>query len=151
MGTSYGGQTMLLAAARIDPPFECLVLRAAVSNYKAQEDEKLGPDGIAKWKADGDWHWPGKFNPDLRVKYQFYEDAKQYNSWEEAPKITIPVLAVHGDQDKDVNITQSQKLVERLPHGKLLTISGAGHTFSEGNAYEESLDEIFKFFKEYLL
>lgn len=150
IGTSYGGQTTLLAAARLNPSFECLALRAPVSNYKAQEDDKLGPEGIAKWKAEGDWHWPGKADPNLRVKYAFYEDASQYNSWEEAPDIHIPVLIVHGDKDEAVDLEQSQKLVDQLPEGKLIVVKGAGHSFSEGTAYQDSFREIEQFLKEHL-
>ncbi len=43
------------------------------------------------------------------------------------PAIRQPVLALHGELDKVSPLGVSQRLVEKLPHGELRTVDGAGH------------------------
>jgi pimeloyl-ACP methyl ester carboxylesterase len=48
-------------------------------------------------------------------------------SWEQLAVITVPVLPIHGTQDRNAPYGGGREWATRLPHGELLTIPGAAH------------------------
>jgi 3-oxoadipate enol-lactonase len=48
---------------------------------------------------------------------------------EAARGLTMPVLVLHGDEDKTVPYAYGVELSETLPNAKLVTLEGAGHNF----------------------
>lgn len=69
-----------------------------------------------------------------------------------ATKKNPPILFLHGDVDSLVSYEQSvnyyEKLVEAGNEARLITVTGQGHGFFEGQEY---YDEVFAFLKEKLL
>ncbi|HEY0371447.1 MAG TPA: alpha/beta fold hydrolase [Thermoanaerobaculia bacterium] len=49
-------------------------------------------------------------------------------SAEELKKITMPVLVIHGDKDRNAPYAGGQAWVATLPDARLVTVPGAGHT-----------------------
>jgi pimeloyl-ACP methyl ester carboxylesterase len=43
-----------------------------------------------------------------------------------APSLRVPALILHGDRDKEVSSEAAQRLLSRLPDGRLVTLPGAG-------------------------
>ena len=150
LGTSFGGASALHAAAVMETLFECMVLRCPPSNYLAVEKYELSESELSAWKKQGSRLYPGKYDPNLMLKYHFYEDLAKHEGWKIAASIHTPTLIVHGDKDDIVPIDQSYKLDQLMPNSKLLVMKGAGHGFSEGSTYEDSMREIMVFFKEHL-
>jgi pimeloyl-ACP methyl ester carboxylesterase len=44
------------------------------------------------------------------------------------PKITCPVLLVHGADSRVQRVEDAERLRDRLPNGNLVSIPNAGHT-----------------------
>lgn len=64
----------------------------------------------------------------------------QYNPQEEIAKLNIPVLIINGDQDIQVQISESELLKAAKPDASYKIIPGMNHIFKyiEGNALENS-------------
>ena len=45
-----------------------------------------------------------------------------------APRIGIPVFVAHGDADRVVPFDMGEAVARALPHGRLVTVPGGGHT-----------------------
>jgi pimeloyl-[acyl-carrier protein] methyl ester esterase len=52
----------------------------------------------------------------------------------EVSKIEVPVLLLHGDEDRVIPVGASRWLAANLPHAKLVTLPGAGHDLPVRNA-----------------
>ncbi|MDE7330007.1 MAG: alpha/beta hydrolase [Clostridia bacterium] len=46
-------------------------------------------------------------------------------------KISAPILIIHGNNDKIVNISYAEKAVKTAKSGKLSVLAGAGHGFNK--------------------
>ena len=65
---------------------------------------------------------------------------QEVSSWLERPDftdrlddITVPVLAIHGEEDASLDIEKSEDMVEHLPDGELVPIPEAGHSANTEN------------------
>lgn len=62
----------------------------------------------------------------------------RYDSLSKAPKVTMPVLIIHGTDDHVVPFAMGEHLSKVFPHAELLRIAGAGHN----DMYEVAADRI---------
>ncbi|NYT41806.1 alpha/beta fold hydrolase [Sphingomonas sp. R-74633] len=68
------------------------------------------------------------------VRAQAYAIANYASTPERArEKMTMPVLVLHGDEDKAVPVEQGRKLHEILPHSRYVEYKGAGHNYLVAN------------------
>jgi pimeloyl-ACP methyl ester carboxylesterase len=68
------------------------------------------------------------------VRAQAYAIANYASTEERArARITMPVLILHGDEDKAVPVEQGRKLHEILPHSLYVEFKGAGHNYLVAN------------------
>lgn len=51
----------------------------------------------------------------------------RYASLEKAPRVAIPTLVVHGDEDTLVPFAMGERLAAALPHARMRRVAGAGH------------------------
>jgi dipeptidyl aminopeptidase/acylaminoacyl peptidase len=123
-GWSYGGYAALVAAAREDQIYQCVIAGAAVSD------------------------------PLMQVNYYRYQlrgtqALEQLNMWddsvsplEEAAKVNVPLLIVHGDVDQRVPLDHATKYLKELEkYGKrykYVELEGADH-FSSTLFYNHQL------------
>ena len=122
-----------------------LALKCPISNYKERELFTGTKEEIEQWKSQGyKTHINGK-GLKFRLNYTFFEDYDNNNGYEAAKKITIPVLIIHGDKDKNVPVEQSIKINKIFPNCKLEIIEGAGHHFDGLGQFEKTLDPIVDF------
>lgn len=146
LGSSFGGATSLLAAAKTKD-LHALVLRSAVSDYEAFERKRRGPAEIKKWEQDGFLEVWTEENP-KKLNFSFFQDLKNHNGYTSGKNIHIPTLIMHGDKDTIVPVEQSTLLHKEIPQSKLLIIRGAGHRYTdEKKLFDQDLETV----KEFLL
>ena len=75
----------------------------------------------------------------------FYQDFKNNDGYKAAPKIKIPTLTVHGDEDETVPYKQSVKISKLIPNCKLHTIKGGNHRYENPKHKEEMWQAIVNF------
>lgn len=52
-----------------------------------------------------------------------------HDTYNEIDQIKVPVLVIHGDEDKLVPYENGVTLAEKIPNAEFLTINGAGHIY----------------------
>jgi len=115
-GWSYGGYAALIAASRTPQIYQCVIAGAAVSNYRRQANEYGGgASGTSK----------------------IWNEVYQYGAiepTEEAPKVNVPILLVHGSVDQRVRPRQARMYLKALEKNnkpyKYLELDGADHFYS---------------------
>jgi pimeloyl-ACP methyl ester carboxylesterase len=148
-GESYGGNVVLWYAAQ-HGGVQAIAVQAPVSDYAAVKRKKLGPEGIARWRADGYILEDDEGRP--RLDYHFYEDAAAHDTYELARQIDADCLIVHGAEDDTVPLQQSQALAAALgPRARLRVVFGASHGFDNPGEREGAVAEAARFFETHLL
>jgi dipeptidyl aminopeptidase/acylaminoacyl peptidase len=119
VGWSFGGYAALLGAVRDSGLFRCSVSIAGISDLSLLESERSRFVGgeITRQQIGTD---PAKLKADSPRKH--------------AGDVRIPVLMIHGDNDFQVNVEQSEAMDRALtkagkPH-ELVLIKGADHALS---------------------
>jgi pimeloyl-ACP methyl ester carboxylesterase len=59
-------------------------------------------------------------------------EEEPFNGWKTAPRLhelTMPVLVIHGTEDRLIDVSHAHRLFEGLPDAELRIIKGAGHGF----------------------
>jgi len=112
-----------------------MVLKAPVSDYIAQRTKRLGRGYVEEWKKKGYIMFPRRNKPDLKIYYDFMEDATKYVMYDKAKQIKIPTLILHGTEDEHIPVEHSEKLVQNLQNGSLVIIEGANHGLAVDGDY----------------
>ncbi len=112
-GWSYGGYAALIAAARDDQIYQCVIAGAAVTDPDMQMDYyRYRIEGSAK--IEQLTTWDGAVSPIKEVK-----------------KINVPMLVVHGDNDQRVPPEHFDKYIDELDRAGVdyqkLILEGADH------------------------
>lgn len=128
-GSSFGGYTSLIFAST--NPVLALGLKAPVSNYPA----------VMKKKG----------NEKENKALDFTQEAYKYDIYKLAKNIKAPTLIVHGNNDDDVPLAQSQKLLESLSGEKKLSIIPGGTHQMRGAAMQDAHTQLTQFFASKLL
>jgi dipeptidyl aminopeptidase/acylaminoacyl peptidase len=124
-GWSYGGYAALVAASRTPQLYQCVIAGAAVSDYRRQANEYGGgASGTSKI-------WTEVY------QYDMVEPV------EEAPKVNVPVLLIHGSVDQRVRPRQAKLYLKQLekynkPY-KYVELDGADH-FSNTLFYKHQIE-----------
>lgn len=144
VGCSFGGMASILAAAKSND-VRVLALKAPVSDYLGKITADVSHCPLKEWKEKGFMYYTNKKGEKLKLNYSFFEDVEKVKTYEEAAKITIPTLIVHGDKDKNVPIQQSKKLAKIIKNSKLEIIKGADHFFSKPEEFDKAHKLIVEF------
>lgn len=99
VGASYGGYAALMGAALTPDLYKCVVSFAGVSDLPKLVKSKWAYTSYELAKE--------QFGTD-------YRDMKKRSPYFLAEKITAPVLLIHGEKDRVVNIDQSKKMRKSL-------------------------------------
>jgi pimeloyl-ACP methyl ester carboxylesterase len=75
----------------------------------------------------------GTINPALKALYPRYGE------------IRVPLVIVHGDADKIVNVSHARELHEAIPHSKLIIVPKEGHEihYSHPDVVMDAIEEVF--------
>ena len=95
------------------------MLKCPVSDYPQNNIDKLGNEGLIQWKQQGYKIHTRRSGEEIKIPRSYHEDMLQYTYYEHYHTIQSPTLIVHGDQDKAVSYTQSEKTASLLPHCQL--------------------------------
>lgn len=84
----------------------------------------------------------------MNVSRKFYADILQMDVYKEIAAFGKDVLIVHGDADKLVPMSYSERAVQTYKKAQLRTIHGAGHVFWEKKYMTENADIVRGFFNQ---
>ena len=135
IGHSMGAAVGVLRAAR-DPRIKFLVSLAGMVNTKDFAEREFG-----MVKAGEGFMWDDSNCP---LSQSYMDDLRKIGSVvNEAPKIKIPWLLVHGSEDDVVPISDSREIFAKANQPKeLKEIAGANHVFAD--AATQQMVEIVK-------
>ncbi|MBL4942175.1 MAG: S9 family peptidase [Colwellia sp.] len=140
-GASYGGYAALMAAVKHGESFKCAASFAGVSDLELIiRDSRRYNDSHAKI-----------------VKKQFGSDSDKLESASPinfAKKINIPILLIHGTDDKIVSVKHSRKMADELAsydkEVRYVEIEDANHHLSVQAHRMQTLKEMVNFFDKHL-
>jgi dipeptidyl aminopeptidase/acylaminoacyl peptidase len=95
-GWSYGGYAALIAAARTPNMYQCVIAGAAVADNNQQVNYYRG-DIKGSSRVEQLQFWDGSISP-----------------IEEAEKVNVPMLIIHGSVDQRVPVSHSKKYIDEL-------------------------------------
>ncbi|ANP44702.1 alpha/beta hydrolase family protein [Candidatus Viadribacter manganicus] len=159
-GWSYGGYVAFTASFMNTDIFKCSVAGAGVSDLRA----------MLRWVRTGSRRNDvngGGGGGQQSPFYQYWADAigdpnrddaalDQYSAAQNASRVTIPLLIIHGDEDSTVPIQQSeimQRAMERAGKPtRLIVLQDVDHNVSpiQGDAMRTVLTESLAFFNEHI-
>ncbi|MYE87907.1 prolyl oligopeptidase family serine peptidase [Candidatus Poribacteria bacterium] len=124
VGHSVGGAVGVLRAST-DSRIQLLVSLAGMVHTQAFAQREFGdvtPDEGFMWDE-----------PDCPLSHAYMDDLTQIETVVNlAPRITVPWLLVHGDEDDVVPIEDSHDILAKsASQAELVTIEGANHVFSD--------------------
>lgn len=98
VGASYGGYAALMAAVRNPDLYQCVVSFAGVSDLPklVKSHRSYTNYDIVKAQVGSDFK-------DMKLRSPYYH----------AEEISVPVLLIHGEKDRVVNIRQRKKCIKR--------------------------------------
>lgn len=117
-GESQGGYVAALTAAEMFGTVKALFL---IYPAFCIQDDWLKKDLSA---CDKPFEFMG-----MTVSKKFYDGLPRYDVYSRMSGLCTPTLIFHGDCDKTVDISYSQRLIKVMPNAKLTVIEGAGHGF----------------------
>lgn len=123
IGHSMGGAVGVLRAAR-DPRISCLISLAGMVHTKAFAEREFG-----SVKPGEGFMWD---DPNCPLSQEYMDDMARIGSViDEAPKINVPWLLIHGTEDDVVPIQESREIFARANDPKqLVELPGANHVFA---------------------
>ncbi len=131
IGVSYGGYAALYGATKNPDLYTCAVSIAGLSDiddtYRLNEEEEL-----------------------VKIK----RDSKNLSPINFVNNVKIPILLIHGDQDRRVDIKQSIKMYKALKKAKkdvtFIELENEDHYLSDNENRKMTFREIEKFLKKHL-
>jgi len=142
IGSSLGGLVALHAAAQLErergsrSPIEQLVLLAPALEFFRSRTDRLGDEGIARWRESDRLevfhHGYGEMRP---VAFALYEDAQQYDSFGVTTR--APILIFQGRRDDAVDPAMVERFAAGRPNVML-------HLLDEDHQLLASLEAIWR-------
>jgi dipeptidyl aminopeptidase/acylaminoacyl peptidase len=147
IGASYGGYAALAGAAFTPDVYRCAVSINGVSDIEMmlkRERRKLGDD-----------HWVVSYWEEVIAESEVDKShLKAISPVNHVAQITIPILLIHGENDKVVNIEQSEDMFEALQDEKktvqFIELDKGDHYLSDNSNRKQTLRSIEQFLQVYL-
>lgn len=140
VGGSQGGGVSAIVAARNPMEIAAQVLLYPAFHLPANLHERY-PDLNRLPETDGR-------NGMITIGRRFILDMYDHEYDSDMQGYTGPVLIVHGDKDKTVPISVSQRAVGIFKNASLYTIKGAGHVFLTKSQQAEFLEQADTFLRQ---
>ncbi len=146
LGSSFGGAVAIKTASENKKIKKLILLAPAPDLTDPTEWEPHTT--LEEWKKKGYYEMPWEPEGTKKIPYEFYEDAKKHDLYEEAKKITAKTIIIHGDNDKIVPVDQAKKLKEKIKNAKEIILKGAGHDLRINGTKKEAIRIIKENLKE---
>lgn len=78
----------------------------------------------------------------FKIGKPLLEEITSLEPWRLLQRLHIPILVIHGDKDTFVPYKDSVRYTRLIPNGKLETIKGAEHGFSDVKAHIEKAEKL---------
>lgn len=138
LGTSQGGITSAIAAARHTDEIKGLVLMYPAFLVGDAVHEQF--DSLEEVPDSFRFNWITAGRP-------YVEDMWDYDVYDEIGNYTDKVLLMHGNADSIVPISYSDLAAETYEDVDYYVIDGAGHGFN-GDAFDEAIRHIFDYLQK---
>jgi len=140
-GHSRGGGQAILAAAA-DDRIEAVATWAAVSHFDRWTDKAK-----EEWRAEGRiWIMNARTGQQMPLDVGLLEDFETNQARLDIPdaaiRVDAPWLIVHGRADLTVHSDEGRALAEAAPHGRLVLVDEAGHTFEARHPFAGSTPQL---------
>jgi len=151
IGSSFGAVGGIMAAALTQ--FKFIILISPPTYYDVSEMVSSGIYilwELRKFRKKNS----KKKNQDVKIKkkpgirIKFFRDYGSHDSYAAAEKIDVPVLIIHGDNDKIVPLEKSRILRKKIKGSKIKIFKGADHHYSTPRAKKRLIKEVIKFVEE---
>ncbi|MES2096709.1 MAG: S9 family peptidase [Pseudomonadota bacterium] len=143
MGASFGGYAAEWAAVRNPEIYRCAISLAGVSDIKAQLSYDRRSFSATRYFRD----WRARVEGNDGTTLDSISPAKR------AADLKIPILIAHGDDDHNVPISQSKKLVDALTKlgrpPEFYIYKGEGHGFTKPEDQVDFLKRVEAFLTKY--
>jgi pimeloyl-ACP methyl ester carboxylesterase len=138
-GHSRGGANAIVAAST-SKYISKVVAWAPIAHYASM----FASADLEKWKKDGSLIIPNaRTGQQMPLNFAYWQDLmsheEKYNVMEAAGELKIPLLLVHGVDDKSVPPIHSDKLHDECWHALLVKLENADHTFNTPHPPPENL------------
>lgn len=150
LGASFGGAVAILYSSKHQGELKCLCLWNPVLDY-----DHCFLNAITDWVKDKVGHmrkdfeekgWTTLGSAKFAIGKQLFDEMEKLYPYLELKKIKIPVVILHGTEDKHVPYEDSKQYSEGV--AELVTITGASHGFHEkGRIQQEAFRSTLAFFK----
>lgn len=125
MGTSQGGMVSAMAGAAHPEEIRGMVLLYPAFCIPENARAQFGAlENVPEQVSFFSW---------LTVGRRYVEDVWDYDVYADVATYEKDILILHGNQDRTVDLSYSQRAIEEYPAAELKVIEGAGHGFSGGN------------------
>lgn len=128
MGSSLGGYLAALVAMRHPELVRALVLMAPAVGFATRWEARIGPDAMARWRADGTmpvFHYGRDREEPLAI--DLLDDARTYPA---DPVTRCPTLVLAGRHDDAVPLADVVRFAGAQPDRELV-VYDAGHELTE--------------------
>lgn len=136
-GESYGAALMLQSLSA-EPRYCAVAVESSFSTAREMSFERVsGPLHLKPWfgKTLGR---PAIWSAELYAQLRYGIDLLQPNPLEAVKHSSVPVLLIHGEQDRTISPHHSELIAAAAPdHVQLWLVPHAGHTMAWAAAHEE--------------
>ena len=148
LGWSYGGYAALAGAAFTPNLYKCAVSINGVSDLALMMEQEKSDHGRNHWVLS---YWDNQLTGGGENKQNILNSASPAKYVEQ---IVAPVLLIHGEKDKVVNIDQSERMYEALEEldksVEFIEFEGEGHSISGNEARRTVLKTVIKFINNHI-
>ena len=131
MGWSQGGTNALLAAAAYPETFQAVVTWSGATALDGSTLFAEGFDAAYETaKTNGTYTMTFDWREPLEVGTRWFEEVESTDVLAETAKITVPVVAINGDQDTTVTPDNAVAIRDAAQNGSAWLIDGADHTYN---------------------
>jgi esterase len=107
---------------------DAMAYRSSVSPIvavRSEEDQRELALGVLRQQADGQWVW--KLDPAYIQQRVQHGPPRRPALWPVLQRLSCPTLVVWGTESDVLSEAQARRMVEVLPQGELVAVSGVGH------------------------
>jgi pimeloyl-ACP methyl ester carboxylesterase len=148
IGSSFGALSGLISASSHNE-FTSMILISPPSHYDISEIFVSGMYLIKELRKFRKIKEKLNDKRKAGIKIKFFRDYASYDSYDAADKLDIPVLIIHGSDDKIVPLDKSRELHKHLKNSKMKILKGADHQYSHPSAHKKLIELTIEYTRKF--